>query len=77
MVIQNPDLIRVQNIPQDFIIITKSTEIDWLRNKYSIRQQFNYLFIKIDDNDIVSIYGSYGHSDVSEIYHVLGELIKI
>lgn len=75
MTIQNPELLRVQNIPKEYWSVSSDTSIKWLRNKFSIKQQYNYLFFKAVDNDIVSIYGSYGHSDVSEIYHVLGERI--
>ena len=75
MTTQNPDLVRVQNIPNSYYVLTNDTEIGWLRNKYNIKQQFNYLFYKIQDNEIVSIYGSYGHRAESEVYHVMGERI--
>lgn len=75
MTTQNPDVLRVQNIPNNYLILQKTIEIDWLKEKFNIKKQYNYLFYKIQDNDIVSIYGSYGHSDVSEVYHVMGEQI--
>ena len=77
MTTQNPELVRVQNIPSNYLILQRKNEIDWLKNRFNIKQQYNYLFYKVVDNEIVSIYGSYGHSDVSEIYHVLGEVIKL
>jgi hypothetical protein len=72
---QNPQLLRVQDIPKDYTATYSQLNIDEFRKRYSIKQQFNYLFFKVVNDKVVSVYGSYGHSDVSEIYHVMGELI--
>ena len=77
MTTQNPELVRVQDIPRSYISVSNPSSIKWLRNKFSIKQQYNYLFFKSIDNDIVSLYGSYGHNDVCEIYHVVGEVIQL
>ena len=76
MTTQNPDLVRIQDIPNSYYVLSNDTQISWLKNKFSIKQQFNYLFYKKVDNEIVSIYGSYGHRSESEIYHVMGERIQ-
>lgn len=75
MTTQNPYVLRVQNIPNNYLILQKTIEIDWLKEKFGIKKQYNYLFYKQQDNDIVSIYGSYGHSAESEIYYCIGEKI--
>lgn len=75
MTTQNPDLVRIQDIPNVYVVIHKDNEIEHLRNVFGIKQQFYYLFVKIVDNVITSIYGSYGHRGESEIYHVVGDRI--
>lgn len=77
MTTQNPDLVRVQNIPRSYQVVHKDSEIDMIRNEFNIKQKFYYLFVKLVDGMFESIYGSYGHKSESEIYHVFGEVISL